>query len=240
MKRSCSPRPRRCCRADAPASPRPTPRRRPPAAGQRRAAAARTRPGRRRACRRSTTSRRPSRATSSRSSGSRPTTTRRPRSGHVTFAKPGKMEWVLRRPEGQPRRVRRHDHQGLRGQQQADVRAAASTSRSTRRRCRFSPAPASWPTRSTSSSFAGDEMKFPGGYVLVGHAQAADARVLEGALLRRRGHVAGPARDDHRRPGQPEPLRLRQPAGQRAGHADAVQVHAAAGDVHHPPVKRAR
>ena len=41
------------------------------------------------------------------------------------------------------------------------------------------------------------------------HAQAADAGVLQGPLLRRPGHVAGPPRDDHRRPGQPEPLRLR-------------------------------
>ena len=47
------------------------------------------------------------------------------------------------------------------------------------------------------------------------HAQAADAGLLEGPLLRGSRHVAGAARDGHRRPGQPEPVRLREPAGER-------------------------
>ena len=54
--------------------------------------------------------------------------------GKVTFEKPGKMSWVVRRPERQPRRVRRHHHQGLRKGERADVRDERGKGRSTRPR----------------------------------------------------------------------------------------------------------
>ena len=179
-----------------------------------------TRPSR--ACRPSTTSRRRSRATSARSSGSRPTTRRRRSHGHVTFAKPGKMTGYDDDQSEGNRVVSDGDgHQGLRGQQQADVRAAD--------RQVAVPGGAVVPHRHRASSRLvqlralrpATQMKFPGGCVLVGTPKTADARVLEGPLLRRQGDVAGAPRDDHRRPGQPEPLRLRQRRGQRARAAGA-------------------
>ena len=83
----------------------------------------------------------------------------------------------------------------------------------------------------------GEEMRFPGGLVLDRHAQAADARVLEGPLLRRQ------ATSQVRRvmiidgQGNRNRFDFDAPEGQRPRAAGPLQVHAAARDVDHRPVR---
>ena len=95
-------------------------------------------------------------------------------------------ELAVRRPQWQPRRLRRQHHQGVREGQRADVRDERGQER---------PCPAALAFLMGKGSLVRDftmrlldpaQMKFEGGYVLEEHPQGRDARVPKDAPLRRR------------------------------------------------------
>ena len=151
--------------------------------------------------------------------------------GHVIFSKPGKMDWntATRRTTASSPTARRS----------ASTRPGPSRCTSRTSTQSQYPAALSFLTGqgSLDSNFTfqimpGAQMSAPGGLRPRRVAQDADARVHEGALLRRLGDLAGAPRAHPRRAAEPKPVRLHERPGERQRRPAEVHVHASGGDDH--------